>query len=900
MTKLTKAEKITFMQIPQNAELMKISLQTNSKVAVESYKTIDKPIKEVKEPNCNVGVLTGQRNQITVVDLDFKDIVEDDHIFIQKYGEKFQKFFNTFTVRTPSNGYHLYFKYDPEIKQTQNKDVGIDIRNDGGYVVCPPSSINGKAYTVVNDVKLKPIPDEFKEWLMSILYIKQKKEKVKVEKVKVDVPVLTTYDVKMTSDIMKDILGKLKVDCAKSKDFRGAYQLWIQVLRACKFCGLKTEFDEWSKGTIHENYDKEQNNMMWIKADATISNFTYILKCAKVSNTYSFKRIPENNFTGCKEINKAKLGNFFEPRTSYLVKSDTGTGKTTSFRKYIKRQQSPFISITSRIALSYEQYNDLKEADIDVHHYSKNEFEFGDSFIITPESSVKIDKYDFSNYIIFMDEFDSIIKHVLTSDTLVKSRKQVFQCLVRMIATCKQFICVDADVSSISKGFLDCIVKHTTKSFEFYVNIFKNYSGTKVKIINDEDSFFHLLSQKDKYLLCSDSKTSAEISHLKMKANDDDVLIVTSDSEQNYYNLDDYDKVIYSPKIIYGLDSTMKRDVFCYFNGLTISPSQMVQQIARCRNIINVYVFFPNRISKVPRFDELDEVREHFTKLTNCYNMDIERAIKAMKMTPEEWDDKILKGEDIHKLFNDLFYQNEYVNDCYNTNKYLHLVNILSNRGFVIQDEDGETKAGKHKEEKKKIMDEKLENFDPESSNVKRINEYLKIPGDKMDEYKELFVDMKLRHWHTNVSRFFFQDSNKNILEFGKQLDYDVSKCTNDRIKLKLLEEMLKTLNLDKDKLQDFEPQKKKIDNTEQIQERYTKMFRIRKKNFDMSIDTNMYKEICSMYSSMFGSLVSYKLKKFGKISIYLYTVDEEKLKYHRTVYQYRKKGNKVTRSKLV
>jgi hypothetical protein len=52
-------------------------------------------------------------------------------------------------VRTPSDGYHLYFRIPPGKPSPRNKAgfrPGIDIRGDGGYVVAPGSVIEGIKY----------------------------------------------------------------------------------------------------------------------------------------------------------------------------------------------------------------------------------------------------------------------------------------------------------------------------------------------------------------------------------------------------------------------------------------------------------------------------------------------------------------------------------------------------------------------------------------------------------------------------------------------------------------------------------------------------------------------------------------------------------------------------------
>ena len=70
----------------------------------------------------------------------------------------------TYSVVTPRGGRHLYF--DGSLKSTTKKLAGeihkgvggIDTRGRGGYVLVPPSVVNGKAYTVETDTDPAPLP----------------------------------------------------------------------------------------------------------------------------------------------------------------------------------------------------------------------------------------------------------------------------------------------------------------------------------------------------------------------------------------------------------------------------------------------------------------------------------------------------------------------------------------------------------------------------------------------------------------------------------------------------------------------------------------------------------------------------------------------------------------------
>lgn len=100
-----------------------------------------------------IGLVTGKISGVTVVDFDdgsedlFKDII-------------------TPTVRTGGGGKHYYFKYTPRISQGSNTTLHIDIRNDGGYAILPPSVSTKGSYSWIHspdDVELEELPDWFVE-----------------------------------------------------------------------------------------------------------------------------------------------------------------------------------------------------------------------------------------------------------------------------------------------------------------------------------------------------------------------------------------------------------------------------------------------------------------------------------------------------------------------------------------------------------------------------------------------------------------------------------------------------------------------------------------------------------------------------------------------------------------
>ena len=85
------------------------------------------------------GIQTVKRSGVTVIDVDKPSREWFDKFWAQSGLQ------STATVETPSGGLHLYYKYDPRLKQTQGfGKIDIDIRNDGGLIVAPGSPYDTK------------------------------------------------------------------------------------------------------------------------------------------------------------------------------------------------------------------------------------------------------------------------------------------------------------------------------------------------------------------------------------------------------------------------------------------------------------------------------------------------------------------------------------------------------------------------------------------------------------------------------------------------------------------------------------------------------------------------------------------------------------------------------------
>lgn len=109
--------------------------------------------------NYNLAVRTG--NGLVVIDVDVKN-GKDGRTKFNEYSHDFPK---TFTVKTPSGGYHYWYLVDRETPCKVNLYDGIDIRGDGGYIVAPPSIVDSVEYVVIKNVAIAKANDAVYEFL---------------------------------------------------------------------------------------------------------------------------------------------------------------------------------------------------------------------------------------------------------------------------------------------------------------------------------------------------------------------------------------------------------------------------------------------------------------------------------------------------------------------------------------------------------------------------------------------------------------------------------------------------------------------------------------------------------------------------------------------------------------
>ena len=507
-----------------------------------------------------------------------------------------------------------------------------------------------------------------------------------------------------------------------------------------------------------------------------------------------------------------------------IIKSDTGTGKTTAMKNYIKRTGNRFISIVSRITLGEDQIRVFKDEGIECYwhqditnptdeiieefgHMSQDGeiyysmFE-GQNIVITIDSIIKMTNWgSFEDYVIYLDEFNSLVEYFIDCPNLDNKRILVKEFLLKMLNECDRIIGTDADISDNSLLFL----KQNKLEYKYIQNKYKHNRNIEAHELYSYEELVDNLKKLDKFMVACDSKLGAIKIHtdlIELGYDKDKMICITSDT-QTAINLDDYPIVIFSPKIVYGLDSVMEREVFAFMKGHTISPPAMIQQIARCRKIKKVSFLFNGKNWKPYKYEDVEE----------CKNA----MISGVNQFKNQGFKNCCSNTEMENNFNELVINFEYTRDCYNTNKFAHFLNILRNRGFILK-YTHQKSTGMGNKISKEYKEQKIENFEEAvkkclemKNEINDDNKLLKlympsawekhiklleIPIERCLEFSNILTCEKEVSQYFNRRRYFIDEFDYNSHLDNKD-DYDIKKYTSSDKQVIFLKKLLEGIELD-------------------------------------------------------------------------------------------------------
>jgi len=772
----------------------------------------------------NYGIITGKKNNLCVIDIDCQKDIENgkQNIFMTTHGEV-NDWVNKWqcpVVKTPSGGYHLYFQEEARVAQTQNEETNIDVRAEGGYIVAPGSVVKGKYYYIIEgDIcKIPKMPEELIQFMeKNYKGSGGSKPKTRVKKIK---------DEKGKEFIVEEIIGcDQSLYCYDYSDYMleniikglpddyfNSFQKWLIFSTAMKQIDREDLWEKYSKERSNKEYNEAHNQAIYdgITGHKTILAMNHLLLNTSYKNArttldyYKYKPTLENKIDGNEQINRRKLGinendeqeDYFAKLIEYgqryiMVKSDTGTGKTSAFQRMMANKKTKFLSIVSRQTLGQEQYNNFNKNGVECYYYEYDNFEEPTiSYICQIDSILKLRWYAsqgwLDDYIVFMDEFNSIIKYLFTSSTLQGVRIPVLDTLLDILDQCKYVFMTDADISDNSIEFIKQNLDKEMNKTLFIENQFKHNQGKEAEELFSYDNIIEKMKDETEMIVCCDEARTCHLieDELKKHENKKDKKIVvidrlTKEEILQGFNMDEWDIVIFSPKIVYGLDSTRARPVFCVYQESTIDPKDMVQQINRNRNITKLWFYFMRK------------------KCRDCVFNTFEDCVEDT-LNVKKWCEK---NDHLHqemnftgKMYQDIFNRYKYDEDCFKTNPSAHFRQIIKQRGFKVFTTIAQSKGitGQLKKDKKR----RVEDIHPDLPFVQEQNKILNLPEQAIRDNADIFLKSNFISQFLNARTYLFS---KHGEKFSPEKNKWVDEFENENERL---ENFISTL---KDKIRDTE-----------------------------------------------------------------------------------------------
>jgi hypothetical protein len=400
------------------------------------------------------------------------------------------------------------------------------------------------------------------------------------------------------------------------------------------------------------------------------------------------------------------------------------------------------VIISSRCALTLGLQKALIDKGVNCKHYKDPDIDFTKDKIIsiTPDSLTKYKKelnYDELNVdLVIIDEVESLFNYIAISDTLENrsTRKEVYEILCNFMRQSKRMLFMDAHLNHFTINHVMSILaykdhnknKVLKESMKIIYNNRFQANKQYIQIRNKRriyDILLKHLKEKKKIYICSDSLSESKMcddiikEHFKNDEYKPKGIVYNSESSDEdkkvlpYCNeiWCQYDYIITSPTIVYGLDFSIKDyfdNIFSInVNDKVFSPASIFQQINRIRYPKSAYVYVycartPITMHKHKYFNNgYNKLNRRYLK-TRLFNSDKLETIEPKEETKSDpinynelpFDEKLkiinkLFGVDMECKLKDAKLLKRYVEEfdfeAYNPNQfegdgYMYDVNELS------------------------------------------------------------------------------------------------------------------------------------------------------------------------------------------------------------------------------
>ena len=185
----------------------------------------------------------------------------------------------------------------------------------------------------------------------------------------------------------------------------------------------------------------------------------------------------------------------FENYETIIIKSGTGTGKTTAIAQHMENHSDPntkFLSITTRTSLADQHEKSFTKLNMKNYQDLKSDIYDASCLGICLNSLVKLDaleEEEIANYIVYIDEVSSFTEFT-ENDLLDHRLKKIVSLLTRLMKFAKKVIVSDALINDATFELL----KHRALSKTvFLTNEFKKFEGVQAIRLRNEPEFLDKL-----------------------------------------------------------------------------------------------------------------------------------------------------------------------------------------------------------------------------------------------------------------------------------------------------------------------------------------------------------------------------------------------------------------------
>ena len=735
--------------------------------------------------------------------------------------------------------------------------------------------------------------------------------------------VVNKYKYEITDEELITLLNKL------DKTYLENYTKWLIVLTICRNLDKWEIFDSWCR-KCPKNYNYDKNLKMW-NVNKGLINVNYLIKKINEENKLNIKLaeryIPIDNKSNTEiekifiNIEKFKISETMLNNEVLIIESDTGTGKTTHIAEQIKAyidknekyNKYQLFSIVNLINLSNQQIKTANDKGIVLVSYKDNKKNFRKDNIVICINSLIILKYMdeeyFKNKILFLDEINDLLNGLTHNNLLIPNIKIIYEILVKFVKFAHKIIVSDA---SIKQNVIDFLNKYRKKeTMKIIINQHLKYKNINAIRVKDENLFLNKLLDRiksNKYFLfgCDSCSTITKLYNICIEKNKDKAdkfILITSETEFILINASEQFKdkwVFYSPSIMTGVDFSIeeKQDHFIYAKGESISPDSIYQQSTRNRNIDNLYYYF-NSKQNYYTYQSLNYTKSYYKELMNAND-----ALNGVCRQLNENDESCI----IQNQFYELFCYNEYIKDCYNTNKRIHYEQILKNKGFILKTEGEDKKLSKeNKKEIKAIMlnidiieqylkDEKEnKDFDYKYENLRNLITYFNLKDEELQTYSGILTNKFEREHYFNFIKLLKSDEKTMLKTTGKDnVGYEITQINTIENKINIIKKIYDKHKIKYMSLDNFN----EVDKINITDEEYKIIKHIFRSKKEKPVNG---KELQKILLTMLRHIISYidiivvkRTMNKDKKNIYLIDWNINKINYYLNLYKKKLSVNKL------